>query len=85
MYGESTFISNHSARCSRRTDGANGRKLSRYLIEVHDRLHLRRAWIAEDAAAASARGPNSMRPWCQPTTFSSARSFAASSMSAASS
>ena len=73
MYGLSWpgSRSNHSAACSRSTIGAKGRKLSRILdLEVHRRLHARRAGIAEDAARAQARGPNSIRPWNQPTTFS---------------
>ena len=60
--------SNQSATSSRSTAGANGRKLSRYLT-----LRLRFFCIAGERGsprierAPSERGPNSMRPWNQPT------------------
>ena len=45
--------SNHSATSSRSTDGAKGRNDSRYLtFRFSDRLHLGRARIAENGAAA---------------------------------
>ena len=55
------------------TDGANGRNPSRYLI-------LRFSFFCISGFRASprmlrspsARGPNSMRPWNQPTTLPSA-------------
>ena len=57
--------------------GANGRKLSRNLI-----FRFIVACILGERAspmmlrAPNARGPNSIRPWNQPITFSSARSSA---------
>ena len=61
--------SKYSCTSSRVTVGANGRKYSRYLI-----LPLITFFISALVASAridrepSARGPNSMRPWNQPTT-----------------
>ena len=62
-------------RCSRSTLGANGRKLSRNLIFrfITDCIFGTRG-SPRMLRAPSARGPNSMRPWNQPTTFSSASS-----------
>ena len=68
-------MSNHSCACSCSTHGANGRKLSRNLI-----LRFMVACIFGERGsprmlrAPRARGPNSIRPWNQPTTFSSASS-----------
>ena len=55
------------------TEGAKGRKLSRYLI-----LRFMIDCILGERASPtierlpSARGPNSILPWSSPTTFSSA-------------
>ena len=59
------------ARAPRRTDGANGRNDSRNLIFrfITDCI----AWLRASPRMLrlpSARGPNSIRPWNQPTTFS---------------
>ena len=61
------------ATCSRRTEGANGRNDSRNLILrfITDCILGERASPRMDGAP-SARGPNSIRPWKSPTTFSSA-------------
>ena len=75
MYGLSWpgFISNHSGVCSCSTTGANGRKLSRNLIfRFIVACIAGDARVTQDAAAPSARGPNSIRPWNQPTIFPSA-------------
>ena len=78
MYGLSPSSSNQSATSSRSTDGANGRKDSRYLtLRLSSRLH--RAASADrrgSSGAPSARGPNSMRPWNQPSACPSASASA---------
>ncbi len=75
MYGLSCpgRISKYSSARSCSTDGANGRNDSRNLILrfITDCICGLRAspMMLRDP---SARGPNSIRPWNQPITFSSA-------------
>ena len=72
------------ATCSRSTAGANGRNDSRNLIFrfITDCIFGDRASPMIERPP-SARGPNSIRPWNRPTTFSSAISAATRSASAA--
>ena len=59
--------------------------LAKLDLEVHRGLHGRRAGIAQNAASTKALGPNSIRPWNQPTTFPSASNPATESIRSASS
>ena len=54
-------------------------------LQIELPLHLGRARIAEDRSGAKRAGPNSMRPWNQPTAFSSARAPTVCSISTSSS
>jgi hypothetical protein len=76
----------YSGAFSSRIDGANGRNDSRNLILrfMTDCIFVLRA-SPRMLRAPSARGPNSIRPWNQPTTFSVARRSATLSHSACSS
>ena len=81
MYGLSESSSNHFATSSASTEGAKGRNDSRYLT-------FRLSVFCIDGERASprierppsARGPNSMRPWNQPSALPSARAPALFSM-----
>jgi hypothetical protein len=64
MYGLSKLKSNQLATSSRNTEGANGRKLSRYLtlrLRVSCIVGLRGSPKIERLPGA--RDPNSIRPW----------------------
>ena len=46
------------------------KRLAELDLQVHHRLHRLAAGVAEDAPRRQRPGPNSIRPWNQPTTFS---------------
>ena len=78
-------ISNHSATSSRKTLGAKGRKDSRYLtLRLSSFCMVGERGSARMLLPPSARGPNSIRPLCQPTALPSANAWAACSIASSS-
>ena len=77
--------SNQSATSSRSTDGREGTEALAILdLQIERALHRRAsARSARIERLPSARGPNSMRPWNQPTALPSASACAVRSMSSA--
>src|SRR6516162_8464853 len=79
--GDSPSSSKQSATSSRKTEGANGRKLSRYLTLRFSIFCM----VGERGSPRierfpSARGRNSMRPCIQPTAFPALNDFAVRSI-----
>ena len=86
MYGLASSSSNHSATSSRNTDGAKGRNDSRYLtFRFSTDCMLGERASPRIERAPKARGPNSIRPWNQPSALPSASASTLASISSASS